>query len=88
CVQRQPAGDGRRRCAPPIQDFHQAIVSACNSTTLMATLSYVFDRFLRYHMLAESFRGKPVVDDHKILFELSIRRDVAGATDVVRRHVQ
>ncbi|NKL19629.1 GntR family transcriptional regulator [Rhizobium leguminosarum] len=69
-------------------EFHQAIVSACNSATLMATLSSVFDRFLRYHMLAESFRGKPVVDDHKLLFELSIRRDVAGATDVVRRHVQ
>ncbi|RWY68738.1 GntR family transcriptional regulator [Rhizobium sp. WSM1325] len=69
-------------------EFHQAIVSACNSATLMATLSSVFDRFLRYHMLAESFRGKPVVDDHRVLFELSIRRDVAGATDVVRRHVQ
>ncbi|ASR10875.1 GntR family transcriptional regulator (plasmid) [Rhizobium leguminosarum bv. viciae] len=69
-------------------EFHQAIVSACNSATLMATLSSVFDRFLRYHMLAESFRGKPVVDDHKLLFELSIRRDVAGAIDVVRRHVQ
>ncbi|NKL97551.1 GntR family transcriptional regulator [Rhizobium leguminosarum] len=69
-------------------EFHQAIVSACNSATLMATLSSVFDRFLRYHMLAESFRGKPVVDDHRLLFELSIQRDVAAATDVVRRHVQ
>ena len=67
-------------------EFHQAIVSACNSETLMATLSSVFDRFLRYHMLAESFRGKPVVDDHRLLFELSIQRDVAGATEVVRRH--
>jgi DNA-binding GntR family transcriptional regulator len=69
-------------------DFHQAIVSACNSSALMATLSSVFDRFLRYHMLAESFRGKPVVDDHRLLFDLSIKRDVKGATEVVRRHVQ
>ena len=45
-------------------EFHQAIVSACNSTTLMTILSSVFDRFLRYHMLARSFRGQPVVDDH------------------------
>ncbi len=37
-------------------EFHQAIVSACNSAVLMATLSSVFDRFLRYHMLAESPR--------------------------------
>jgi DNA-binding GntR family transcriptional regulator len=54
----------------------------------MATLSSVFDRFLRYHMLARSFRGQPVVDDHKLLFELAIKRDVEGARDVVRRHIQ
>lgn len=69
-------------------EFHQAIVSACGSSALMATLSSVFDRFLRYHMLAESFRGKPVVDDHKRLFELSLQRDVEGAIAIVRRHVQ
>jgi DNA-binding GntR family transcriptional regulator len=69
-------------------EFHQAIVSACNSATLMATLSSVFDRFLRYHMLARSFRGQPVVDDHKLLFELAIKRDVEGARSVVRRHIQ
>jgi DNA-binding GntR family transcriptional regulator len=69
-------------------EFHQAIVSACNSETLMKTLSSVFDRFLRYHMLARSFRGVPVVDDHKLLFELALKRDVEGACAVIRRHVQ
>lgn len=69
-------------------EFHQAIVSACNSETLMATLSSVFDRFLRYHMFAESFRGQPVVDDHKLLFGLAIKRDVDGACAVIRRHIQ
>lgn len=69
-------------------EFHQAIVSACNSATLMATLSSVFDRFLRYHMLARSFRGQAVVDDHKLLFELALKRDIDGARAVVRRHVQ
>jgi DNA-binding GntR family transcriptional regulator len=39
-------------------------------------------------MLARSFRGQPVVDDHKLLFELAIKRDVEGARDVVRRHIQ
>jgi len=69
-------------------EFHQAIVSACNSTTLMAALSSVFDRFLRYHMLAQSFRGKAVVDDHKLLFELALKRDVEGARAVIRRHIE
>ncbi|WP_431322878.1 GntR family transcriptional regulator [Rhizobium sp. YTU87027] len=69
-------------------EFHQAIVSACNSATLMAALSSVFDRFLRYHMLARSFRGQAVVDDHKRLFELALKRDVEGARSVVRRHIE
>lgn len=69
-------------------EFHQAIVSACNSVTLMTTLSSVFDRFLRYHMLAESFRGKAVVEDHKLLFDLALKRDIEGACAVVRRHIQ
>jgi DNA-binding GntR family transcriptional regulator len=69
-------------------EFHQAIVSACNSATLMATLSSIFDRFLRYHMLAQSFRGRAVVDDHKLLFELALKRDVEGARAVIVRHIQ
>jgi len=69
-------------------EFHQAIVSACNSATLLAALSSVFDRFLRYHMLAQSFRGRAVVEDHKLLFELALKRDVEGARSVIRRHIE
>lgn len=69
-------------------EFHQAIVSACNSSTLMVTLSSVFDRFLRYHMLAQSFRGNAVVEDHKLLFKLALKRDVEGARAIIRRHIQ
>ncbi len=69
-------------------EFHQAIVSACNSTTLMATLSSVFDRFLRYHMLAKSFRGQAVADDHKLLFDSALKRDVDAAQAIIARHVQ
>lgn len=68
-------------------EFHHSIVSACNSTVLMTSLSSVFDRFLRYHMLAESFRGKAVADDHRLLFELALKKDIDGARDVIRRHV-
>ena len=68
-------------------EFHRSIVSACNSAALMANLSSVFDRFLRYHMLAESFRGKPVVDDHRLLFELALAKDSEGAKKVIRDHV-
>lgn len=69
-------------------EFHQAIVSACNSASLMQTLSSVFDRFLRYHMLAESFRGQAVVEDHQLLFELALKKDTEAAQTCLRRHVQ
>ncbi|MCO5731224.1 GntR family transcriptional regulator [Rhizobium sp. SSA_523] len=69
-------------------EFHQALVSACNSVNLMAALSSVFDRFLRYHLLAESFRGQPVVDDHRLLFELALKRDHEGACRMLTRHVK
>jgi DNA-binding GntR family transcriptional regulator len=68
-------------------EFHRAIVSACNSATLMATLSSVFDRFLRYHLLAKSFRGVAVVEDHKRLFELALAKDLDAAKQVIRQHV-
>lgn len=68
-------------------DFHQALISACASRSLMATLSLVFDRFLRYHLLAETFRGAPVVADHKALFELAMKRDAAGAKAKLAEHV-
>lgn len=69
-------------------EFHQALVSSCNSATLMASLSSIFDRFLRYHLLAESFRGRPVVDDHRLLFDMAMKRDVEGARTKLRTHVQ
>lgn len=69
-------------------EFHRAIVAASNSTTLLQNLSSVFDRFLRYHMLAGSFRGKAVVDDHKLLFERALARDANGARLIIKSHVQ
>jgi DNA-binding GntR family transcriptional regulator len=68
-------------------EFHRSIVSACDSVTLMATLSSVFDRFLRYHLLANSFRGSAVADDHRLLFELALAKDVRGARRMIRDHV-
>ncbi len=69
-------------------EFHRAIVAASKSTTLLQNLSSVFDRFLRYHMLAGSFRGNAVVDDHRLLFERALARDANGARQIITIHVQ
>jgi GntR family carbon starvation induced transcriptional regulator len=68
--------------------FHEALISACGSPALMAVHVSVFDRFVRYHMLAESFRGPPVIEDHRALCQAALDRDVAGATALLESHVE
>ncbi|WIJ27168.1 GntR family transcriptional regulator [Devosia sp. RR2S18] len=67
--------------------FHQALISACNSRSMLTLHSSVFDRFLRYHMIAKSFRGAGVAKDHEALFQLALARDVEGAQRMLEGHV-
>ena len=67
--------------------FHNALISACGSRLLMKTHGSVFDRFLRYHMLAASFRGPAVSKDHEVLFKLAMARDAEGAKRRLAEHV-
>lgn len=67
--------------------FHNALISACGSKALLDLHAAIFDRFLRYHMLAVSFRGQGVVDDHRALFGLALKRDVDGALAMLASHV-
>lgn len=68
-------------------DFHAALISACGSQALTDMHASVFDKFIRYHMLAASFRGRAVADDHRELFDLALARDVAAATAMLARHI-
>jgi len=68
--------------------FHNALISACGSRTLLDLHASVFDRFIRYHMLAASFRGAAVMDDHKALFELAMQRDVEGIVGKLTGHIR
>lgn len=68
--------------------FHNALISACGSRTLLDLHASVFDRFIRYHMLAASFRGAAVSQDHKALFELAMQRDVEQAVRKLAAHIK
>ena len=47
----------------------------------------VFDKYLRYQMIALSYRGKIAEDEHALLLEYAIRRDAVRACEVLTRHV-
>ena len=69
-------------------DFHHATISACDMPALMTTHSNVFDRYLRYHLLALDFRGKPAADEHRRLRDLVIARDAEAAVTLLTSHVR
>ncbi|WP_443112602.1 GntR family transcriptional regulator [Devosia sp. ZB163] len=69
------------------RSFHEALISACGSRSLMALHTTVFDRFVRYHMLAGSFRGQPVADDHLALLQAALARDAGTAQRLLEAHV-
>ncbi len=69
-------------------EFHQALISACGSKLLMDTHSVVFDKYLRYQMVALSYRGNVAADEHQLLLDAAMKRDQKLARDVLERHIQ
>jgi GntR family transcriptional regulator, carbon starvation induced regulator len=89
-IERQLLGGESQRTSEWIaydRSFHEALVSACGSPALMTMHVSVFDRFVRYHMLAERFRGRAVADDHRALLDAALARDVRKAQDLLQAHV-
>ena len=69
-------------------DFHQALVSACGSRALLRTLANVHDRFMRYLMVALVFRGEIAIEEHKLLLQSALKRDVPTAKRTLARHIE
>lgn len=68
--------------------FHHATISACNAPALMQTHSSVFDRYLRYHMLVLSFRGRIAAEEHERMRDLVLACDADAAIELLVFHVQ
>jgi DNA-binding GntR family transcriptional regulator len=68
--------------------FHQALVSACGSQVLMDAHATVFERYLRYQMIALSYRGAIAAAEHLAMKEAALRRDADEACSLLARHIQ
>jgi DNA-binding GntR family transcriptional regulator len=68
--------------------FHQALISACGSRALMETHGGVFDKYLRYQMVALSNRGEISVREHRKMLECALKRDAPGACKVLTEHIK
>lgn len=67
--------------------FHQTLIKACRSAELMAVHRGVFDRYLRYQMVYLTFRGRTAADEHRLLLDAALARDVAKGQEVLVRHI-
>src|SRR3954470_24200324 len=70
------------------REFHAALVSACGSEVLLETHASVYDKYLRYQMVGDIYRGEIAAREHRDLMRCALRRDFAGAREILARHVQ
>lgn len=68
-------------------EFHHALVSACGSQLLMETHATIYDKYLRYQMVAVIFRGKIAVEEHNMLLDCAMQRDKQRAAIVLATHI-
>jgi DNA-binding GntR family transcriptional regulator len=69
-------------------EFHHALVSACGSKVMLHTHAAIYDKYLRYQMVAVIFRGEVAAREHEKLLECALARDAATACDVLVTHIQ
>jgi DNA-binding GntR family transcriptional regulator len=68
--------------------FHQSLISACGSKMLIDTHALVFDKYLRYQMVALSYRGDIAAGEHAQLLDRALARDADGAKQILAQHIQ
>ncbi len=67
-------------------EFHQALLSACGSRVLLDSHAAVFDKYVRYLMIAVVFRDRAAVE-HQKLMEFALKRDAKGAQMILATHI-
>jgi DNA-binding GntR family transcriptional regulator len=87
--QRMMAGDRAQaqRWKRYDREFHQSLIDACGSQTLLDLYGGVFDQYLRYQMVAVVFRGSIAAEEHRKLLDCALTRDAERACEVLDQHV-
>jgi len=68
--------------------FHNALISACGSRLLLDMHGAIYDKYLRYLVLADVFRGEIAANEHRKLLECALARDWKTAQRTLVAHVQ
>ena len=68
--------------------FHHALLKGCGSRNLLDLHGTIFDKYLRYQMIALTFRGAEAAKEHDDLLEAAIGRDVTRARALLDVHIR
>jgi DNA-binding GntR family transcriptional regulator len=69
------------------REFHRALVAACASEVLLEAHADVYDKYLRYQMVGDIYRGEVAAREHRQLLACALRRDFSAARETLMRHV-
>jgi DNA-binding GntR family transcriptional regulator len=69
------------------REFHTALVSTCGSEVLLETHASIYDKYLRYQMVGDIYRGEIAAREHRDLLRCALRRDFGAAREILARHV-
>lgn len=71
-------------------DFHFALVSACQSPTLLEFRDVLFYRAHRYRRMSSQSRThmRPKDVEHRMLMDAVVSRDTTSARDLIERHIR
>ena len=69
-------------------EFHRALISGCGSAALLDTHAGIYDKYLRYQMIAVIFRGEVAAIEHRQLLECAFKRDAAKACKILKKHIE
>ena len=70
------------------REFHRALIAACGSQVLLETHAQIYDRYLRYQMVAAVYRGDVAAVEHRRLLDTALRRDWKTAQATLDKHVR
>ena len=68
-------------------EFHQSMIKACGSRTLMEVHSSVLEKYMRYQMISPPLRAGEGAAEHRALLEAAMERDVARAQAILKEHI-
>ena len=68
--------------------FHNALISACGSKLLLEMHAAIYDKYLRYLVLANVFRGEVAANEHRTLLDHGLARDWKAAQRTLTTHVR